>query len=277
MENKPWLQNDVEDLARGYAITSIIPAHFNDVKTHKEKMLAKITKAVKDRLTKEIQHWDYRAADLKQKESAGKTNTKLNSENAARKAEELAARMQKRLAEIENEKMISAMPPVIVGGALVIPGGLLSQLMGQSVLRGDSAGPQGRAAIEKAAMQAVMDIEMALGFEPRDVSVEKCGYDVESLIPETKREKGTDASCLRFIEVKGRAKGADSVTVTKNEILTALNKPEDFLLAVVEVDGTQTRTMYLKKPFQNAPDFYATSVNYPISELLNQSEIAYQE
>ncbi|MBD3308718.1 DUF3883 domain-containing protein, partial [candidate division KSB3 bacterium] len=42
---------------------------------------------------------------------------------------------------------------------------------------------------------------------------------------------------LCFIEVKGRVYGADSVTITKNEILTALNKPEQFILAVVEVDG----------------------------------------
>ena len=42
---------------------------------------------------------------------------------------------------------------------------------------------------------------------------------------------------LRFIEVKGRVAGADTVTLTKNEILTALNKPDEFILAIVEVDG----------------------------------------
>jgi hypothetical protein len=51
----------------------------------------------------------------------------------------------------------------------------------------------------------------------------------------------------QFIEVKGRAKGADTVTVTKNEILTALNKPEDFFLALVEVGGDEAHTVYLKK------------------------------
>lgn len=42
---------------------------------------------------------------------------------------------------------------------------------------------------------------------------------------------------LRFIEVKGRVRGATTVTVTKNEILTALNKPDDFILTVVEAEG----------------------------------------
>jgi hypothetical protein len=39
---------------------------------------------------------------------------------------------------------------------------------------------------------------------------------------------------LRFIEVKGRVAGADTITVTRNEILYSLNKPDDFILAIVE-------------------------------------------
>jgi hypothetical protein len=271
IENQQWLQTDVEALARGYAIAHIIPAHFNDVKTRKETMIAKITKAVEERLTAEIQHWDFRAADLKQKESTGKVNAKLNSQMAARRAEELETRMQKRLAELENEKMISAMPPVIVGGALVIPRGLLNTLLGR--IDSSVADAEARRKIELAAMKTVMDIETSLGFVPRDVSAEKCGYDVESFIPEAMRENNGDTSSLRFIEVKGRAKGADTVTVTKNEILRALNKPDNFLLAIVEVDGTQTQTVYLKKPFRSAPDFAATSVSYNIAELIRTSQI----
>ena len=36
-------------------------------------MLDKTAKAVKDRMTAEIQYWDYRASELQQKEAAGKT------------------------------------------------------------------------------------------------------------------------------------------------------------------------------------------------------------
>ena len=35
-------------------------------------MLDKTAKAVKDRMTAEIQYWDYRASELQQKEAAGK-------------------------------------------------------------------------------------------------------------------------------------------------------------------------------------------------------------
>ena len=45
---------------------------------------------------------------------------------------------------------------------------------------------------------------------------------------------------MRFIEVKGRVAGATSVTITKNEILTALNKPDDYILALVEVPPSDT-------------------------------------
>ena len=120
-----------------------------------------------------------------------------------------------------------------------------------------------------------MDVERSLGYSPKDVSADKCGYDIESEIPAALRTG--DSGCLRFIEVKGRAKGADTVTVSKNEILTALNRPEEYILAIVEVDGDQTKTVYLKQPFRNAPDFTATSVNYDISELVSNATIEYQE
>lgn len=111
-------------------------------------------------------------------------------------------------------------------------------------------------------MNAVMDAERRLGYIPLNVSADKCGYDIESSIPGTGK--------LRFLEVKGRVKGAETVIVTKNEVLTALNKPEDFILAVVEVDGENTTTHYISKPFQREPDFDATSIIYNLSKLLNK-------
>lgn len=269
----PWLQTNVEDIAVGYAISQIIPAHVAEVRERKTKLINKTAKAVKERLTTEIRHWDFSAGDLKAKESAGKTNARLNSQIAARRAEELEIRMQKRLAELEKEKLISAMPPVVVGGALVVPRGLLNKLMGISDPFASDA--LTRREVELAAMKAVMDIETSLGYIPVDVSAAKVGYDVESRIPPSKRNIG--APTLRFIEVKGRAAGADTVTITKNEILTALNKPDEYILAIVEVDGTETKTIYLKKPFHKRPDFAATSVMYNIAELIRGTEIVFKK
>ncbi len=54
---------------------------------------------------------------------------------------------------------------------------------------------------------------------------------------------GTNALELTYKAASGRLdsdilyRGTTSVTVTYNEVVTALNKPDDFYLAVVEVNG----------------------------------------
>lgn len=273
INEQQWLKSDIERIAESYAASQIIPAHVAAVRERKANIVDKTAKAVKERLTAEIRYWDFRAGELKTKEMAGKVNAKLNSQMATRRAEELAARMQKRLAELETEKRIFATPPVIVGGALVIPRGLLNKLMGRS--DAFTADAVARREVELAAMKAVMDIEALLGYIPVDVSSTKVGYDIESQIPQDRRDK--EGTTLRFIEVKGRIKGADIVTVSKNEILTAFNKPEEYILAIVEVDGAVAKTVYLKKPFRERPDFAATSVNYNITELTNGAEVVFRQ
>jgi hypothetical protein len=100
----------------------------------------------------------------------------------------------------------------------------------------------------------VMEFERRLGFQPLDREADKVGYDVESRVPGTGR--------LRFLEVKGRVFGADTVTVTRNGILTSLNQPDAFILALVEfLEGDEHRVHYLRRPFQREPDFGVTSVN----------------
>src|SRR5437667_8637221 len=106
-----------------------------------------------------------------------------------------------------------------------------------------------------------MAAERQLGFEPTDREYDKLGYDIESRDPKTGK--------LRFIEVKGRASDSATITVTKNEILYSLNKPEDFILAVVEFfSAHEQRVHYVRRPFQREPDFGVTSVNYDLSDLL---------
>ncbi|MGI8764989.1 MAG: DUF3883 domain-containing protein, partial [Gemmatimonadaceae bacterium] len=111
----------------------------------------------------------------------------------------------------------------------------------------------------------VMETERSLGFEPTDREFEKLGYDIESRVPLTGK--------LRFIEVKGRVAGADTITVTRNEILYSLNKPDDFTLAIVEfLKEDDHRVHYLRQPFQREPDFGVTSVNYDFAELLARGQ-----
>jgi hypothetical protein len=218
--------------------------------------------AVKDRLIKEISYWDHRALELKQKELAGQT-PKINSVRARERADELEGRLKRRMEELEQERKLSPLPPNLMGGALIIPVGLLLKLKGES---GSPAALFARetARIEKIAMETVMKQEIELGFTPRDVSAEKCGYDIES--------SPGDGSPLRFLEVKGRIAGAETVTVTKNEVLTCLNKPDQFILAIVEVDDDSTKVSYIRRPFQKEPDFGVTSINYNIQELVQLAQ-----
>jgi superfamily II DNA or RNA helicase len=258
-----WLTRDLESGARSFAIRELVPGHLQEVKARRDESVTRTRAAVHARLTSEILYWDRRAQDLKAKEQAGKVNARLNSDLAQRRADDLQMRLRRRMDELDQELQLAPQPPVILGGALVIPAGLLRRLAGQTHDRPGLFGDQ-RDAVEQAAMQAVITNEETLGNQPVDVSSAKVGYDVESRLPSGK---------LKFIEVKGRAAGAETVTVTKREILTCLNKPQDFFLAVVEVDFVDEKAIarkpiYILNPFRREPDFGAVSVNYEWKELL---------
>ncbi len=255
-----WITRDLEQQARGEAIAHIVPGHLAEVRDRRLAWVEKTRAAVKERLTKEIAYWDHRAEELKLQEEAGKAGARLNSGEARRRADDLQERLQQRMAQLDREEQISALPPAVIGGLVVVPLGLIA------TMAGDPA-PRRTVDTQKSAAKAraiVMDVERGLGFEPVDRETEKLGYDIESRVPGTGK--------LRFIEVKGRVSGADSITVTKNEILTALNKPDDFILAIVEfLDASEHRVHYLRQPFHREPDFGVTSVNYKLDKLIERA------
>ena len=226
-------------------------------------MIAKTEAAVKDRLTKEINYWDHRAEELKLQEQAGRTAARLNSGEARKRADVLQGRLRKRLEELKLEAQISPLPPVVLGGLLVVPKAFVRNMSGP-----ESASPRTAVDTQESAARArsiIMETERNLGFNPTDREFEKLGYDIESCVPGTGK--------LRFIEVKGRISGASTITVTRNEILYSLNKPEDFILGIVEFrDDGGYRVRYVRRPFHREPDFGVTSVNYDFAELLARSE-----
>ncbi len=257
-----WITRETEAKAQGHAIAQVVPEHVSEVRARRIGWIEKTRVAVKDRLTKEISHWDHRAEQLKLQEQAGKSGARLNSQEARRRADDLQSRLERRLAELDREAQISAVPPVVLGCVAVMPKGLVLQVAGRS--QPTPVGAVDTQASAARARAAVMEVERKLGFEPVDREFDRLGYDIESRVPATGR--------LRFIEVKGRVAGADTITVTKNEILTSLNRPEDFILALVEFqEGGGQRVRYLRRPFQREPDFSVTSVNYDFADLLGRS------
>jgi len=257
--NPDWLGGD--DAIMDHAIGALVPEHLGEVRTRRAAEIEKTRQQVFERLSRERTHWDNRANELRARERAGK-HGRIAAAQAARRAEELDARLDRRMAELDREGDIVAAPPLIIGASLVVPGGLLRQFSDPAP--SEVASPEGRAAVEQIAMAAVMDAERGLGREPRDVSARNDGYDIESRDPATGR--------LRFIEVKGRRADATTVTVTRNETAVALNsldQSHDYILAIVLVDhGYAQRIAYVADPFRAGVDDTAESVTHNLKKLL---------
>jgi len=256
-----WLCETLEQQALKYAAEKLVPEHYQEIKEQRERQVQKILSAVHERLTKEIEYWQDRYFHLKDAMEAGK-QPRMQPENAKRRAEELRARLEQRTKELMAKRNITSSSPVAVGGALVIPAGLLARRKGQdtSTFSTDAAR---RSQVEEIAMQKVLEYEHSKGYTTKDVSAEKCGWDISSYKP---------GSPDRHIEVKGRAKGQNTITVSRNEIMYALNQEEKFWLAVVFVDENNNADgpYYVKKPFKSEPDWGVASLNYNVSELLSE-------
>lgn len=272
MAGVEWLKTDFEVVIRNYAINTLAKEHLDRVREQRQFLVQRTRHAVQQRLTAEVRYWDRRSHELSKQEQDGRPNARLNSQLTRKRANDLDARLRRRMEELDLEMNLSLRPPLVIGGALIIPSHLLqgiispslnSQSTKQDAISVDSAA---RAAIERAAMQAVMQYERVLGNEPTDRSADKIGYDIESRDGQTGH--------LRFIEVKGRRFDADTITVTKNEILTALNQPERFYLAIALVNQTSVMLHYVRQPFRAEPDFNVTSVNYQLSGLLDHTLVS---
>jgi hypothetical protein len=105
-----------------------------------------------------------------------------------------------------------------------------------------------------------------MGFDAVDVEFEKRGYDIES-------KPADPEQLVRFIEVKGRASDAETITVTRNEMLYCRNKPEQYHLALVLfLPNDKHQVYYLQNPFEKEPDFAISSANYEIDKLIRQAQ-----
>lgn len=263
--NAPWITQNLESLALNHAAKKLVPEHYQEVRERNTRQTEKILTAVQERLTKEINYWADRYIKLKNDVKAGK-QPRLQPENARRRHDDISARLQSRTQELESKRQVVSNTPVVVSGALIIPQGLLSHRKGDSRFTVDAAA---RSRIEQVAMQAVTKAEQALGHQVKDVAADKCGWDITARPP-----ANIDGSIQadRHIEVKGRSKGQTTITVSRNEIIYALNQADKFILAVVVVDGDQyDEPYYIRTPFTTEPDFGVNSINYDLKDLLSRS------
>jgi superfamily II DNA or RNA helicase len=256
--DESWLAQDWDQLVVTQALTTLVPEHLEEVKGERLERIAKAGQEIQARMQREINHWYRRYEELKLQETAGK-QVRLPAQVAKERYELLVSRLEKRKTQLALEAQISAKVPILKGGSLVIPVGLLLA----AGATGPDAGPDAaaRKRVELLAMNAVFAAEKALGRMPRDVSAQRgLGYDIESV---------DDQGDLFFIEVKGRVDGADSVTLTINEVNTGRNSPHRFRLALVTVTGDQAAApVYVSGIDWGVPGFGDTQITKNLNQLL---------
>ena len=265
-----WLNASLDQKALELAATTLVPEHYNEVAGRRIDHVDKTLHAVNERLKKEISFWSDRFIKLTDDKAAGK-DVRLNLERVRRTINDLKNRLEARKKSLKAMRHVTSATPVVLSGGLVAPIGLLRKLKGEPEKPGTfGSDPQARAKVEKLAMQAVIQSEESRGCRCVDVSAQKCGWDITSFPP---AGNGVQPDA-RHIEVKGRAKGAPSITITRNEILYALNQADKFILAIVlvhENDRTEG-PFYLRNPFTQEPDYGVASINYDLDELLARAK-----
>ncbi len=267
-----WLRADLEQRALALAATTLVPEHYTEIATRRISHVDKTLAAVHARLTKEIAFWSDRWVRLKEDQEAGK-DVRLNLDNIQRTINDLEGRLENRKKELQSMRHITNGTPIVLGGALIVPIGLLRQLRGEpapdAASAEFSADPAARARIEQLAMNAVRAAEEARGCRVVDVSDKKCGWDLTSYAPSA---DGKLPEC-RHIEVKGRIQGATTVTITRNEILYALNQADKFILAIVLVrdDDSTDGPHYILNPFTKEPEWSEEASSHNLGKLLSRA------
>ena len=267
-----WIRADQEQRALALAATTLVPEHYGEVATRRIAHVDKTLAAVHERLTKEIDFRSDRWMRLKDDQEAGK-DVRLNLDNIQRTINDLEGRLENRKKELQSMRHVTNGTPVVLGGALVVPIGLLRKLRGEpapdAATATFSADPAARSRIELLAMNAVRRAEEARGCRVVDVSAQKCGWDITSYEPIVDGKLPES----RHIEVKGRFRGATTVTVTKNEIFESWNQGVKYHLAIVLVgeDNSIDGPHYVPHPFKEEPGWGVSSVNYDLKALLERS------
>jgi hypothetical protein len=260
-----WVRDDLEQQALDHGVR-LARAHLEEVRRRTVDRVDRTTAAVKERLQSEIQHWDHRANQLKDRELAGKLPASgMNSARARQRADELEARLKHRLEALDAERQLAPLPPVVAGGALIVPAGLLASLRG-TASEAVSMYAHERSATERAAVDAVMAAERKLGRDPFEMPPNNKGYDLES--------KDSDGT-IWFIEVKGRIAGAETFTITRSEVGVGKNKPDQHILALVEVgEVAEPLVRYVRRAFEEVGElpFKTISVNLQWKAYLERGE-----
>ncbi len=255
-----WASMAAETSARDWAIASLAGPHFNEVKAIVHDRVERVREKVQERLQSEIDFWDQKAVEAKQKELDGKTS-QLTSGNHRARADEFEARMSRRMKELDLEADLHNSPPTIVAAAFVVPIGLLGTYVTNAV------DPAVRMETDRRAVAAVVAAEIALGRVPEVMAHNNPGYDISSVEPVT----GTHY----FIEVKGHLPQTTEIKVSAQQVQKAKTTPDQWRLAVASVPAdpdAEPAVRYLVEPFRDVTLHFAqTCVPLDVVALLRNA------
>ena len=214
----PWLKQREGD-AVSWVIAEQLPTFAGEVTVRRTAEFERVRERVATRLTREVNRLFTDALKTDADVAAGK-KVRYSSENLRRRAEELEQRRESRLTLIDRQLAMSPVSPRITAIALVMPAATVDSANAFSV------DPAAREAVERRGVDAVLAAERTLGRAPEEQSHNNPGFDVLS--------RPDEGPSIR-IEVKARIEGSDTFTITRTEVLTALNAAPDHRLALVWV------------------------------------------
>ncbi len=232
-----------EEQARSWVIANQLPSFASDIVQMRTHEYTRLADRVRKRLNREVNRLGIEAMKTDEAARLGK-KVRVSGDSLRRRADELEARLESRLALIEKQLKMSPQPPKIVAVALVVP-----EASAGSGNEGRASAQDltlARKAVERRGVEAVLAAERRLGREPVEQAFNNPGFDVLSKKP--------GEPSLR-IEVKARILGAEDFSITRNEVLTALNAAPDHRLALVSVhpDGADfDRVHYVGEAFAGA-------------------------
>ena len=258
-----WQPQEIEELSVR-ASEHLAMEHLKDIEDRLKSQTENTTMTLRRQMLEKIDLWSRRYLDLRL-QPAGNRQQVMQEENAHSLAQALSQRLQTREDEATATLSVVTGTPTILGIAIIATPEFLPEDSEHSFCADAAA----RERIERLAMQAVIEAERALGHMVHDVSAEKCGWDITAIA----HDLGDLTGVERRIEVKGRAKGQSTITITRNEISQALDYPEQFILAValVSPDDQVEGPYYIRNPFGQKPDWAEVSRNLDLNLLLMRS------
>jgi len=211
----------------------------NEIARQREQENATIRNHIQISLNELIHRQNLRLAELWEQQQSSDSNPLLaaNLKQTEDRLDELNNRLEKRTAELVQERHCTISDLRLVGQAWVLPHPERQSPGMAAMVRDD--------AIERIAVQEAIRHEKSRGWVVVSVEKENRGFDLISR--RMRPEDPQTAVEVRFIEVKGRA-GVGEVALTPNEHRTAERLERDYWLYVVYDCASQPKLHQICNP-----------------------------